>query len=169
MSNKVLYFLASLGLVIFSIITQSVLFPLFFKNDYMPDLTLIVIIYFSINYGKNIGQVLGFSSGIVLDSLSGAPFGLNTLVRLIIGFLLGFFKGKIFLDKILLPCIIITICTIFKFFLIQLVSMIFPIDFEINFFTIRFLIELGMNIVLTPIIFFLLNIMAKKLYVRRDN
>jgi rod shape-determining protein MreD len=168
MSKRFIYFLTSIGIVIFAIVIQSVVFPLFSTNDYMPDLSLIAIIFFSINFGKEVGQILGFSSGLVLDSLSGVPFGLNTLVRLIMGFLLGFFKGKIFLDKIILPCIIITICTIAKFALFYIVSLIYPIELNINIFSIRYLIELGMNIILTPFVFILFELLAKKMYPSRD-
>ncbi len=84
------------------------------------------------------------------------------------GFFLGFFQGKIFMDKIILPCIIITICTSLKFFLYYLVSIFYPIDLNINFFSLRYLVELGMNIVLTPFVFILFNILAKKIYPERD-
>lgn len=168
MSKRFLFFLTSFGIVFLAIVVQSVVFPIFFKNDYMPDISLIALIYFSINYGKVLGQNLGFTSGIILDSLSGVPFGLNALVRLVMGFLLGFFKGKIFLDKIILPCIIITICTSAKFFLYYLVSIFYPIDLNINFFSLRYLVELGMNIVLTPFVFMLFNALGKKIYPKRD-
>lgn len=168
MNKRFLYFITSICLVILSIVIQSVVFPIFFKNAYMPDISLIAIIYFSINFGKNIGQILGFSSGLVLDSLSGVPFGLNSLLRLIIGFLLGFFEGKIFLDKILLPSIMITICTFAKFILLYLISIIYPIDLHINIFSFRYLVELGMNIILTPFIFLLFDFLSKKIYTDRD-
>lgn len=168
MNKRIIYFLVSIILVIVSIIIQSVIFPLFFKNDYMPDIPLIALIYFSINYGKNIGQVLGFVSGIVMDSLSGVPFGLNTIVRLVMGFFLGFFEGKIFLDNIVLPCVTITVCTILKYILFFITSLIFPIDININYFTIRLLVELGLNIVFTPFIFILFNILRKKINPNRE-
>jgi rod shape-determining protein MreD len=168
MNKRILYFLCSIGLVMLTIVFKSVVFPMFFTNDYMPDVSLIAIIYFSINYGKNIGQIMGFSSGFVLDSLSGAPFGLNSLVRLIMGFLLGFFEGKIFFDKIILPCIMVTICTFAKFGFIYLISIIYPVEINIHIFSLRYLVELGMNIILTPIIFMGFNILGKKLYPSRD-
>lgn len=168
MSKRLLFFITSIGFVLMAIVVESVIFPLFFTNSYMPDLSLIAITYFSINFGKNIGQVLGFSSGLVLDSLSGVPFGLNSLVRLIMGFFLGFFKGKIFLDKVILPCLMITICTVSKFVLFYLVSLIFPINLEINILSLRYLVELGMNIILTPVIFILFNMLAQKIYPGRD-
>lgn len=168
MNKRLLYFISSIGLVILLIIIKSVVFPIFFTNGYMPDISLIAIIYFSINFGKIMGQIMGFTSGLVLDSLSGVPFGLNTLLRLIMGFLLGFFEGKIFLDKFVLPCIMITICTVAKFILIYLISLIYPIDLHLNIFSIKYLIELGLNILFTPLVFLVFNQLSKKLYTDRD-
>lgn len=169
MNKKLLFFIVSVSIVIATIILQSIVFPMIFTHDYMADISLIAIIYFSINYGKNIGQVMGFSSGLLLDSLSGVPFGLNALVRVIMGYLLGFFNGVVFLDRIILPCVIITICTISKYILFYLVSVIFPIEFSINIFSLKYGIELVLNIVLTPIFFMLLNLLAKRLNPRRDS
>lgn len=168
MNKRIVFFTVSIIIIMITIVLQSLVFPLFFKNGFMPDISLIAMIYFSINYGKNIGQVLGFSTGLILDSLSGVPFGLNTLVRLIMGFSLGFFNGKIFMDKIILPCIMITICTVFKYIIISLVDLIFPINLHLNVFSYKYLIELGMNIVLTPFVFLLFSILAKRLYPKRE-
>lgn len=168
MNKRIFFYIISISIVLLTIVVQSVVFPLIFNNDYMPDLSLIAIIYFSVNFGKNMGQILGFSSGLLLDSLSGVPFGLNTFVKLIMGFLLGFFEGKIFLDKFILPIVIITICTVSKFAMYYCVGLIFPIDLNINFFSFRYLIELGLNIILTPCIFMLFNLFTKKLYPVRD-
>lgn len=168
MNKKLFPFLIALGFSVIAITLQSVVVPIFFKNDYLPDLALIILIYYSVNYGKTVGQVLGFTSGIIIDTFSGIPFGLNAIVRLIMGFLLGFFEGKIFLEKIALPCIVITICTILKFLLYIFVDFIFPIEVNINLVSLRFLIELGLNIVLTPILFCVFNMINKKLFKSRE-
>lgn len=168
MNKKTIFFIVSLIITILTIVIQSVVFPDLFKNDFMPDISLIAMIYFSINYGRNIGQIYGFTTGLILDSLSGYAFGLNALVRLIMGFSLGFFHGKVFMDKFILPCIIAAICTVLKFLVINLVDLIFPIDLYLNFFQLKYLIELGMNIVLTPFVFLLFNNIARKIYPRRE-
>lgn len=168
MNRKAVFFVVSLLITIVTIVIQSVVFPDLFKNDFMPDISLIATIYFSINYGRNIGQIFGFSTGLLLDSLSGYAFGLNALVRLVMGFFLGFFNGKIFMDKVVLPCIIVTVCTVLKFLIINLVDFIFPIDLYLNFFQMKYLIELGMNIVITPFVFLLFNNIARKVCPKRE-
>ena len=167
-SKRTIFFAVSMMIVLFLIVIQSVLASLFFNSNYMPDLSLIIILYISVNFGKNIGQVMGFSSGLVLDSLSGVPFGLNSMVKLIIGYLLGFMEGKVFFDSIILPVVMITVATIFKYLLYYVVSIVFSISIDLNFFTYKYLIELFLNIVLSPVIFLLFNILSKKLYPVRD-
>ena len=169
MNSKIVYFISSICLVLLSIIIKSVIFPMVFTNDYMPDFSLIAIVFFSINYGKNIGQIMGFSTGLLLDSLSGVPFGLNSIIRLILGFFLGFFEGKIFLDRILLPCLMVFICTFVKYILIYIVAFIFPIDMNLNLISMKYFIELLMNLVFTPFIFLGFKLLGKKLYKDRGH
>ncbi|OQY37214.1 MAG: hypothetical protein B6229_08760 [Spirochaetaceae bacterium 4572_7] len=128
MSKRTIFFAVSMMIVLFLIVIQSVLASLFFNSNYMPDLSLIIILYISVNFGKNIGQVMGFSSGLVLDSLSGVPY------------LLGFMEGKVFFDSIILPVVMITVATIFKYLLYYVVSIVFSISIDLNFFTYKYLI-----------------------------
>lgn len=168
MNKNTLSFGIIISIVSIFIIIQSVLYPLILKINFLPeislpDLSLIAIVYFSINYGKIVGESIGFTTGLILDALSGATFGLNSLVRLVIGYFLGFFKGKIFLDKIILPVVMITVTTTIKYVLFHVVEFIFPIDINVSLISVAFIEELGFNIVLTPIMFSLFQIITKKI------
>ena len=61
----------------------------------IPDLSLICVLYFSLHNGKFIGETTGFVSGLFLDFLSGAPFGLNCLLRTLIGYIGGLFSRTV--------------------------------------------------------------------------
>lgn len=168
MNKKTLSLVIVIGLISLLIIIQSVTYPLIMKLDFipefsLPDLSLIAIIYFSINYGKIIGETMGFTTGLILDTLSGAPFGINALVRVVIGYFLGFFKGKIFLDKLILPTIIIIITTFVKYILYNIVNFIYPVNISIHIISINFLEELLFNILLTPLLFLLFNVIVRKI------
>ena len=58
----------------------------------VPDLLLIVVLYLSMRNGKGFGEASGAVSGVFLDFLSSSPFGLNCLIRVIIGYCTGFFS-----------------------------------------------------------------------------
>jgi rod shape-determining protein MreD len=45
----------------------------------MPDLVLICTVYFALLNGRGVGQTTGFISGILLDFITGIPFGFNRL------------------------------------------------------------------------------------------
>ena len=66
-----------------------------------------------------------FFSGIALDLLSAAPFGLNALVRTIIGATAGLMRGTFFLDGVVLPMILCASATLFKALLLFLLSLVF--------------------------------------------
>ena len=51
-----------------------------------PDLVLLVVIAWAMQRGPSEGIVAGIAGGFVLDSLSGTPFGVHTVLLGIIGF-----------------------------------------------------------------------------------
>jgi len=59
-----------------------------------PDFLVILILYWSIKYGRTIGTISGFFIGLLID-LSGAAlyFGLSPLVYSITGYLGGYLMG----------------------------------------------------------------------------
>ena len=71
-----------LGLVIISV--QSTILHNFQYSAVTPDLTLIFVIYLGIFYGQIGGILLSFFLGYMLDIVSGSPFGVYTLLRIVI-------------------------------------------------------------------------------------
>jgi len=74
-----------------------------------PDVTLIGIVYVSINRGKIIGSVSGFFSGLVLDLISFSFLGLSTLSKASAGFFAGFFFRESKINKYLSTYIFVLI------------------------------------------------------------
>ncbi|MDR2177628.1 MAG: rod shape-determining protein MreD [Treponema sp.] len=111
---------------IFSLVAallQSTLFFRFSPYRIVPDLALGIVVYSAYVNGAMTGQLSGFFSGLLLDFVSNAPLGLNTLVRTVAGALMGLLKGTFFLDRALLPMILCAAATLFKalmFFLLSL-------------------------------------------------
>ena len=95
-------------------ILQSTLLSRLALYRAVPDLALGIVVYSAYVNGVMAGQFSGFFSGIVLDFLTAAPFGLNTLVRTLIGALAGLMKGTFFLDVFLLPMILCASATLIK-------------------------------------------------------
>ena len=119
-----------------------------------PDLSLIYIVFASLQLGSFYGQFPGFMSGLAQDILSLAPLGFHALIKTVISYLAGIFKGKVFLDAILFPLLLVAVATIIKAILAFLIGVIFiSSDFAWSIFGINFLVELGMNSFLAPFLY----------------
>jgi rod shape-determining protein MreD len=95
-------------------ILQSTLLSRLAVYHAVPDLALGILVFSAYNNGTMTGQLTGFFSGLLLDFLSAAPLGLNTLVRTIIGASVGLMRGSFFLDAILLPMALCGVSTLVK-------------------------------------------------------
>ena len=54
-----------------------------------PDLVLLVVLVWAVTRGVQEGMVWGFIGGLVIDLLSGGPFGITTLALLIVAWMSG--------------------------------------------------------------------------------
>jgi len=146
--------------VIFAIIAgilQSTLIAKFALFGVIPDFALCIVVYSAYVNGIMTGQVSGFLSGLLLDFLSAAPLGLNCLVRTLIGALAGFFKGAFFLDYFFMPILLCAIATILKALLLFILNLIMGSSVPAYSITASlFWIELAMNSLTAPLLFFLL-------------
>lgn len=140
------------------VILQSTLFKHGLVFGTTPDFALIVLVFSANHLGSYKGQIGGFVSGIVQDILSLAPLGLNAFVRTVMGFVSGLFKGKLFVDPVLMPLIMIVIATVLKAVLAYILLIIFMPSQAYTIFTGKLAVELGLNALLAPFFFGLLKL-----------
>jgi len=160
--------LLTIFLCLLSGILQSTLIARAAFFNVIPDLALCILVFSAYVNGTMAGQISGFFSGLLLDFLSASPLGLNCLVRTLTGALAGIFKGAFFLDIIFMPLILCGLATLFKVLIIFLLHMIFGTSVPAySFFSHVIWIELGMNCLCAPILFFLLK-KIKPLTVKRS-
>lgn len=134
----------------------------------VPDLVLICSIYFSVLNGKFAGETTGFVSGLILDFMTGIPFGFNCLFRTIIGYGFGIFTETIIFSGFVMPMLCVAIGTFAKYFLTFLISLFFPNVhiLAIGIISKEFLFELVLNVILAPAIFKFLGVFKKSLAVK---
>ncbi len=82
---------------------QATLSPYVKINGVHPDLVLVLVIGWVILQGLEEGLVWALIGGLSLDFLSGAPFGLLTLVTLAVALAANLSHGRIFGSSIVLP------------------------------------------------------------------
>jgi rod shape-determining protein MreD len=75
-------------------ITELLLLDTLEINNIRPDFFIVLVLYWSIKYGRTLGIISGFVIGVLVD-LSGAAsfFGLSPLIYSITGYLSGNLKG----------------------------------------------------------------------------
>ena len=149
-----------LGIVIIfiTLILQTTVLDRISFRDVKPDFVLIMIILISNYLGSIKGQLIGFFSGLVEDFFSLSPFGFSALIKTVIGYLSGKTESKIFLDPIVVPIIFVFTGTIIKSFLSFILILIFSPEKAGAVFSIALLIEIGLNIILTPLLYFILKL-----------
>ncbi len=136
----------------------------------VPDLSLICVLYFSLHNGRVSGECTGFISGLFIDFLSAAPFGLNCLFRTVLGYLGGVFTKTFNTDGIIIPAVLGFCATIIKCLLILSIAFLFPSSVvKYNPFSMMFLFELCANTVLTPVVFKILGIFKNIVVLNPEN
>jgi len=60
----------------------------------IPDLILIILVYYSISRGQLYGTILGAVYGLLMDLISGNLLGLSMISKTIAGFAAGYFTGE---------------------------------------------------------------------------
>jgi len=92
-------------------------------------LVLLAVVSWNLLRGAEEGVVWGLIGGILLDLLSGAPFGVSTIAMALVSFLTGMGEMNVFRTNIALPLATIFFATIAYnlIFLILLQAMGWPI------------------------------------------
>ncbi len=139
------------------VVLQSTLFNKLPGSFVFPDFTLVILVFFSNGRGRMEGQISGFITGLAEDFLSLSPPGFNSFIKTAVGYIYGSFRGKIFIDPIFFPVIMVMVATLLKAFCALLISALF-IKPEAGpaIFTSRFAIELVENCIAAPFIFALM-------------
>ena len=138
------------------IVLQTVVFPNGVVRGAVPDVALIILCFASNHQGSFRGELSGFASGLLLDSISLAPLGFHAFIRAIIGFLFGVFRGKLFVDPVFVPVVMLLVATTIQALIAYLLASIFAPELAATIFSDRFALELGMNAILAPFFFALM-------------
>ncbi len=142
-------------IVILNLILQSTVFQWFKIYGVLPNTALILVICFAVYSGRNKGATIGFFVGILHDIILGRIIGLNALVFMIIGYLVGLMDQKIFKENLLIPFILTGVATVF-YEIINLL-LIFLLGYRIELFNIfkkMLIVAVLYNCILSPIIYF---------------
>lgn len=75
-------------------VIQLTIIPFFSFDFIVPDLVLILVVYFALQNGQIYGTVLGFVLGLLMDLVSGGLIGSWMFSKTLSGFLAGYFYNE---------------------------------------------------------------------------
>ncbi len=103
------------------LLIQTTVIPLIAIDTVIPDLILILLVYYSITQGQIYGSVLGFVYGFLFDIITGSLLGSAMIAKTLAGFTAGYFSSENKQDQYLIS---------YNFALIVLISSL--VDSTIN-------------------------------------
>lgn len=135
----------------------------------IPDMVLLAAVYVAMMNGRSFGVVIGFISGLILDWMTGSPFGYNCLLRTIICYGAGFFCGTLNFKGFFIPVLIGLGATFLKVFITWLMTLFYPNTvLNYNIISMNFFFELLFNSILCPVIFKILSCFDKHLSLKNS-
>jgi len=76
------------------LLVQTTIVPLLAIDTVIPDLILILLVYYSITQGQIYGTVLGFIYGFLFDIITGSLLGSAMIAKTLAGFTAGYFSAE---------------------------------------------------------------------------
>jgi len=89
-----------LGWILGVILLQWWLAPLLAWREVRPDFVLLFVLYIALYAEPVHAMVLGFALGILVDSLTWSPFGLNALILTTVAFVPHLLRSRLFLSSV---------------------------------------------------------------------
>ncbi len=129
-----------------------------------PDLALVIVALMAMRRGSMPGQIAGFASGLLADTISVAPLGLTAMTRTVVGYVVGRMEGVISVDWLLLPAAVAVGATVLKALALAAVGLAVPwvsgrYGIGPSAFPASFLIEAGLNAVAAPALYVLVSLL----------
>lgn len=87
-------------MLIFCLLLQSTMTRHLSIWGVKPDLVLLLLIYTGVSEGQIVGALFGFFSGFIQDIYTPEHLGVNSLVKSVIGFSVGYSKGGIVTESL---------------------------------------------------------------------
>lgn len=92
-------------MIMLAVLLQTSVVTFFQVGNARADLLLIITFSAGLIFGRTAGVSVGFFSGLLWDLLTAQFFGMNTLAKLIIGYIAGVFEKKVFKENPILPVV----------------------------------------------------------------
>lgn len=123
-------YIAPILLFFVVLVIQIIIVPLIAIQDIVPDLILILLVFYTLKNGQLYGTILGFIFGLLFDLITGGLIGSSMFSKTLSGFIAGYFynENRIhqYYKSFAFPLIII-LCS-----LIDSITLTFISNFDLN-------------------------------------
>lgn len=106
-------FLIYLLLIYCSLMIQAVFF-----HGARPDIVMVLICIYTLNYGLGKGVALGAIAGLLIDTANGSMLGPNILSKAMLAFLTGAIKDNLYQWNAFINALVVALLSIVDIFLI---------------------------------------------------
>lgn len=112
-------------------VLQTSFLPLFNFRGSGADLLLLLVVSFSLLKGQRLGVLLGFVAGLLQDLAAGTFLGMNTLSKLLLGYLFGSASQRVFKEKFFLPILAAILATLLNYFILAVLVLLLGYRFNL--------------------------------------
>ncbi|MBQ3782711.1 MAG: rod shape-determining protein MreD [Lachnospiraceae bacterium] len=102
-------FFVTAAIIIICFLLQTTVCQYFAVVGKVPNLLLIVVASFAYMRGRKVGMYVGFSAGILEDFVYGDLIGMNALLLVVVGFIVGMCSEIYYRDELSVPIILIAL------------------------------------------------------------
>jgi len=107
---RLFWLLFTLGIALFLQVTLLNFFPVF---GVKPDLVLIFVVFNAFLKGSRHGAMVGFLGGLMEDLAVGSYIGMNALVLMAAGYLVGLAESKLYKDSSFIVLVLVWLSAMF--------------------------------------------------------
>lgn len=112
-------------------VLQASLLPLIAFHGASADFLLLFAVSFGFIRGMRLGVLAGFLAGLMQDLLSGTFLGMNTLTKMLAGFIAGALSDHVFKEQMFLPVVSSVIAAVANYFLLAVLMLLLGYRFNL--------------------------------------
>lgn len=101
------------AMIIGNFILQSTVFQYFRISGILPNTALLIVVTVSVICGRKEGLTAGALCGVLQDIFFSKALGMNILIYLSIGYIIGGVENKVFKDNYITPLLFIVFTTVY--------------------------------------------------------
>ncbi|MDF2948359.1 MAG: rod shape-determining protein MreD [Sedimentibacter sp.] len=155
------------ALVVLSFIIQTSLFKFFNILGVVPNLSLILLVIFSLMTDEITGGVLGLITGLMYDTMIYDVFGVYTLIYFFLGAIIGVYSDEMLRENYVAYTAVTALSTAaMHFFLYVILFFLRYRVGNVDSILVGIIIEIVFNTVLSVFVFKIINLLFEKLNVK---